>query len=237
MAEESLAEQKRKFWEALRTAIVHEDNLVNHRLTWLLNIEGFLLGGFFLVQNSLLSAKLAIRTVIAIESLLTIIFLGSIWICLISGYLIAAAYQQVALIQKAWVSKYPEERRDRRLPLHGWLLWGGPQVNEPQEEKTKHEFPPIMGEFEYPYRWSAQRIPLILLAINCFAIGACIAVGNVAFFGGTSSNRQNVKVELEKIGSGSKVTATFEMAQPPKDLWDEVKSVLQFKGAPQVKQP
>src|ERR1051325_3635716 len=98
MAEESLAEQKRKFWEALRTAIVHEDNLVNHRLTWLLTIEGFLLGGFFLVQNSLLSAKLAIRTVIAIESLLTIIFLGSIWICLISGYLIAAAYQQVALI-------------------------------------------------------------------------------------------------------------------------------------------
>ena len=70
-------EKKLKYWEQLRNAIVHEDNLVNHRLTWLLTIEGFLIGGFFVVQSVVLSNKLTIIAIWGIEILLIVIFLGA----------------------------------------------------------------------------------------------------------------------------------------------------------------
>ena len=43
--------------EVVRTMIRHENDLVNHRLTWLLTLEGFLFAGSGLLWNTLLDNK------------------------------------------------------------------------------------------------------------------------------------------------------------------------------------
>jgi hypothetical protein len=35
-----------KFYEALRNQIIHEDNLCNHRMTWLIGLQAFLFGAY-----------------------------------------------------------------------------------------------------------------------------------------------------------------------------------------------
>jgi hypothetical protein len=43
-------------WELARKIIEHEDNLINHRLTWLITIQGFLFAAFAVVANDLLES-------------------------------------------------------------------------------------------------------------------------------------------------------------------------------------
>lgn len=64
------ANAKLEYWRELRGLIVHEDNLVNHRFSWLLTYEGFLMGGFFLIQGGLLSAKIPASALICAEGFL-----------------------------------------------------------------------------------------------------------------------------------------------------------------------
>jgi hypothetical protein len=247
MVDESPFEQKRKYWEQLRNAIVHEDNLVNHRLTWLLTIEAFLLGGFFLVQSSVLANKLTGGASSGIEVLLVLSFLGACWIAYISGSLNAAAYQQIAFIRNAWLQKYPEERRPiPRLPR--WIRGSGALPEAARENPYQYEgetetpseklpeYPPIMGEFRYSYPQSAQRIPFVLLVLNGIAIVACLVIGLSAVSNG-NLGQQPVKIELEKTGAGAKVKATFEMERPPQELANELKSLLQSPKAAPSKQP
>jgi hypothetical protein len=178
MDQEALFEQKRKYWEQMRNAIVHEDNLVNHRLTWTLSIEGFLVAGFFLVQNSVLSGNLSPRRTLAIEALLVLVFVGALCICFISGSMIAAAYRQITFIRNAWRKRYPEERREPQ-PLPQWF-WRSGALPEDDTGSTQAEFPPLMGEFRYSFLASSQRIPAILFSINCIAIAGCLLITCVA---------------------------------------------------------
>src|SRR6185295_1750076 len=109
---------KVEYWEQLRAAIVHEDNLVHHRLTWLLTIEAFLVAGFFAVQTSGLSGKLEAVTMYWLEAILIVVLVFSLWFCLIVSSMITAAYEQIALIKRAWTRKYPGEvHPDRHIGL------------------------------------------------------------------------------------------------------------------------
>lgn len=98
--------EKLAYWEQFRHAIMHEDNLVNHRLTWLLTIEGFLIGGFFVLQNSMLSKHLAALEIVGIEFLLVLILLGAAAVCYISYLMISCAYEQTRNIRELWFDKY-----------------------------------------------------------------------------------------------------------------------------------
>ena len=175
MAEESSFEQKRKYWEQLRNAIVHEDNLVNHRLTWTLTIEGFLLTGLFLVQNSVLSNKLSLISICLMEVLLIVVFVGVASICLISGSMIAAAFGQIALIRRAWHEKYPEEKpQSKDKPaLPKWFWTSGVLSDDAGPSENEREYPPIMGDFAYSWFNCSQRIPSILFFINVLKLSQC----------------------------------------------------------------
>ncbi|MFI5460873.1 MAG: hypothetical protein ACHRXM_36140 [Isosphaerales bacterium] len=100
-----------RHWEMVRGAIIHEDNLINHRLTWLLITEGFLLSGFFAVQTAAFSAKLSWREVVLFESLLAVILLVSLFICRIIGYAVACAHAHVSHLKEWWMETYKTEWR------------------------------------------------------------------------------------------------------------------------------
>ncbi len=204
-AENKNFDQKYRYWALLRDAIVHEDNLVNHRLTWLLTIEGFLFGGFFVIQNSMLSSHLTSWTVCGIEILMALIFMAAWWINYISGCMISAAYRQVVLIRHAWHKKYHEETRPPE-DLPGWIransfeLGTGDHINHPDGA----EFPPIMGTFNYKYLSNSKRIPMVLLALNTIAIVVCFSIA-VSKLCGIAFEQQETRFESEKTGTATKV--------------------------------
>src|SRR4051794_37589746 len=83
-------EEKSKYWSLMREVITHEDSLVNHRLSWLFTVQGFLFGGFFYMQGSLLANKLTPPVIIGAEALFITVFLGAAWACIITGSTISA---------------------------------------------------------------------------------------------------------------------------------------------------
>lgn len=206
-AENTHFDQKYRYWALLRDAIVHEDNLVNHRLTWLLTIEGFLFGGFFVIQNSMLSSQLTSWTVFGVEILMMLIFVAAWWINYVSGCMISAAYRQVVLIRHAWHKKYNEEVRPPE-DLPGWIRRNSFECGT--DDNVNHpggaEFPPIMGSFKYTYLSNSKRIPMVLLALNTIAIVVCLSIA-ISKLCGIAFDQQKTRFEFEKTGSESKVKA------------------------------
>ena len=108
----------------VRGAIVHEDNLINHRLTWLLVVEGFLLGGFAAVQTSVLSNKLSPWAVGGLEFLLIIVFVIALLFCLAIGYAVAMAQEHHERLKKWWMDTYTSEKQEPiNIQPEKWWLW------------------------------------------------------------------------------------------------------------------
>jgi hypothetical protein len=215
-------DKKLKYWEQLRNAIVHEDNLVNHRLTWLLTTEGFLLTGFFIIQAAILSNKLPWQAVLVLESMLCVVFFGAALICLTTRLTIATAYRQIHFIKRMWLYKFKNEDRfpgyiDCFKPPE-WRLVSGD--DNPQEEDVKKltgsdleeakqpDFPPISGGFKFPPVLNTENIPGILCLVNSLALIVSLAIGVVMCF---QKEGQKTLVELEVDSKYGKVKAVVEM--------------------------
>jgi hypothetical protein len=212
--EQAKLEQKQKCWEILRNAIIHEDNLVNYRLTWLLTTEGFLLAGFFAAQSAVLSGNLSRKPLLVVELLIIIIFASSLWFCFISGSTITTAYRQIHVIKETWYKKYPEEKREVP-PLPKWFWKDEATANEVVNKDA--EFPPIAGEFKYTYLTSTQRIPFIIFVVNIFAIAACVGI-MVIGEQLRKPEEKKVGVKFEKNISGSKVSTSIGVDKLEHDL-------------------
>jgi hypothetical protein len=169
--------QKMSYWSEMRSLIMHEDNLVNHRFSWLLTYEGFLMGGFFLVQNGLLSNNVSVGVVIAAEIFMLPVMLASMWICFITGQTISAAYRQTATVYHTWIRRYPEENWERSdVPPWFSPFTKGNHRGNPTKPPANSEFPPILGGFNYHPLGKTLRIPFILFAINFLGAMACIGI-------------------------------------------------------------
>jgi hypothetical protein len=215
-------EEKIKYWEQLRNAIVHEDNLVHHRLTWLLTIEGFLVSAFFLVQSAALADKLTSVTTICVETVLGVVFILSLWFCLIAGSMVTAAYEQIALIQMAWTKRYANEHHpERRIGLFGSTLVSASDSDAAATTVAEPEFPPIMGGFCYSRLLNTRHIPYIFFFFNIFLIIGCIIVG----IENQLPKQERLMVDVEKSVPGLKVKATFD-GKPTEQLPPDVKSLL-----------
>lgn len=118
MPETGWFQMKLKYWEQLRNAIVHEDNLVNNRLTWLITVEGFLIGGFLAFCASVVSNAHGLDNVDKLQEAsrdflwafavgVVIIFAFASHLCLVTGILVFAAIEQIKHVNDAWCCEYP----------------------------------------------------------------------------------------------------------------------------------
>ncbi len=179
---------KLQYWDQLRNAIIHEDNLVNHRLTWILSIEGFLVAGFFVVQAAILTSNHALDKVAIIEWGLAGIFLAACVICYSIGSMIAAAYKQISIIRAAWINKYSQEmysddwRKLHTLPKRFWKdtrpknVYAIPTPAAGEDSNGGPELPPIIGEFDIPSLARPQLIALFLIVLNIIACAGCYGI-------------------------------------------------------------
>jgi len=183
-----ISDEKMNYWREMRQLIMHEDNLVNHRFSWLLTYEGFLMGGFFLLQSNLLSNKTSCHVIIVAEIFLLPISLASMLICFISGQTISAAHGQTATVRRAWERRYPEEGWNA-APVSRWFLPLTPDLQSESADQFDPPqgsgFPPILGRTKCETRLDklglTLRIPFILCTINLLAALSCVAIAAYAY--------------------------------------------------------
>lgn len=174
--------EKLELWIELRNAIIHEDNLVNHRFSWLLTFEGFLMAGFFLVQSAIVANKMSSEAIVGVEVFLVLVLLGSLWVCYISGQTISAAYRQVSSVQQAWKRLFPEEAWTSCQIPKWFFPWAAESPSDSHDAVPPgSEFPPIRGEFTYRQSGRTQRIPFILFSVNLLAIVMSLLIALVAW--------------------------------------------------------
>jgi hypothetical protein len=98
-----------KKWEIGRRHIEHEDNLVNHRLTWLLLLQGFLFTALASAVGALKDLQDGTRFILVIF----VLVLASLGIALswVARYLVEDAYTMLEAINQWWddqeVKGYP----------------------------------------------------------------------------------------------------------------------------------
>ncbi|MHC5735043.1 RipA family octameric membrane protein [Nostoc sp.] len=96
-------------WKIARDLIEHEDNLINHRMTWLITSNFFLFSAFFVIFNP----QFGSQPVAKIFSLL--IPLIGIVICWIVWQLVRSAAGQVNEVNNWWreqLNNYPENKQN-----------------------------------------------------------------------------------------------------------------------------
>jgi hypothetical protein len=107
-------------WRRIRGAIEHENLLTNHRMTWLLQSQGFLLASFGFVLQASLSAKP--DTVVVYQLVLgSVAFIG-ITMCLYLRWSLLAAFDQHRALEKWWKAHHPDKN------LHPPLCGHDPQT-------------------------------------------------------------------------------------------------------------
>ncbi len=103
-------------WKIARDLVEHEDNLINHRMTWLITSNFFLFSAFFVIFNRPTSSQ--VGSLRLAEIFLSLIPLVGISICWTLWQLVRAATGQVDEVNKWWVKQlnnYPENKENYPL--------------------------------------------------------------------------------------------------------------------------
>lgn len=177
--------EKLRLWEVLRELIVHEDALVNQRLTWLFAIHAFIVGGFFIVQADVLKSRLPPWSVSAAEGILATACLCALITSRTTRRTICSAYAQIAFARRAWERKYPEEiwvtlpldfkARDPYVVVDKW-----PEVDDHRQRVP--DLPNIAGSYKVKKPFITEFIPELLLYLDALLIVTCLAMIGFSHF-------------------------------------------------------
>lgn len=107
-------------WKRTRAALEHENLLINHRMTWLLQSQGFLLASFGFVLQASLSAKPEAEVVF--QLVMGSLALIGISMCLYLRWSLQAAFHQHRALEKWWKDHHPDKN------LHPPLCGHEPQT-------------------------------------------------------------------------------------------------------------
>jgi hypothetical protein len=122
MATQTTSEEHRWFWEKIRHIIEAEDIVINHRLTWALVINGFLLAAVASLAVSLQKADHAsYRIPILVALLLALTVVGSL-VCQVAANLLRVPLHHHYRIRRWWEQYCATNRIDpsHYPPVTGW---------------------------------------------------------------------------------------------------------------------
>jgi hypothetical protein len=113
-------------WKLARSAIEHENDLINHRMTWFFSAQAFLLGVFFLALTSDDSSILRQQdNLIFLPIVLGLIGLLAIFMCGATSNGLDRAYLALDRITRHYVKLAKAHNFKRTPPLHAW---GKPRI-------------------------------------------------------------------------------------------------------------
>ena len=166
-------------WNRVRSAIEHENELTNHRITWLLNSQAFLFAAFVLTFQASSRNDVAPNNYPVYKIVLSAIALTGIFVCAYLSLGILAAQKQHNTLVEWW------QNRNKDHANHPPICGKAPlaYINLPY-----YSFPFVfwiawiifvvaaLAEYIFPYASKIGEILLIIVAILAFvAIGFGLA--------------------------------------------------------------
>jgi hypothetical protein len=127
-------------WKRIRAAIEHENNLSNHRLTWLFSSQGFLFGAFaLLVANWMSKGISSVLSDAQMRLMIGGIAVTGSLICFCIWISLTAAYSQLIRLSNWWYGARTPEDLDR------FFLDLTDEMKEKRQRLLRNH-PPIQGE-------------------------------------------------------------------------------------------
>lgn len=237
--------RKKEQWELVRKAVEHEDIVFNHRLTWLLLMQGFLITIFALGQGAVLSGKPSMFSTVLLEGVLAVVLYAGFRCCAVIARTLALAGEHQVHLREWWMQTYADERRAARiLPADSgqqgerrwyvrWLAclverdsgwWKARSIfryslrtDAPAVETIPPTpFPPVHGHFDVPGSNNVM-IARYFKWVNGLLAGCCFAIALAALFGWHAGSGLSGTIERKDATSGSSYKATFESAPTGKE--------------------
>jgi hypothetical protein len=124
-------------YKRFRGQVEHENELVHHRMTWLLTSNAFLFAAFAAALSAISMSSVEPQLVRLAKWLFTIIPVLGLFICYIASRVIDSAFLQIKMLIQWWEASIKGEDRNRHPPLielkgigyHRLLLaWGVPSL-------------------------------------------------------------------------------------------------------------
>ena len=106
-------------WKRIRSQIEHEDQLINNRMTWLLQSQALLFTGFALTLSTISKEEPNSDFMILGKWLFTILPLVGLSICLTVGRVVDAALCQIKNIHDWWEARAKQDEEKHHPPIIG----------------------------------------------------------------------------------------------------------------------
>lgn len=119
-------------WKRIRAAIEHENNLINHRLTWLFASQLILFGGFFTIMQGLIAKDLELLQEPLFQSLLLLFPIVGVSVSMIVLVSLYAATKQIGSLEDWWFYNHLDDISSVRET----------------RDMLEHNEPPINGIFD-----------------------------------------------------------------------------------------
>jgi len=135
-------------WKLVRSAIEHENTLINHRVSWLLATQLFLFAAFGSIFVEAIKNELFNSTKVCLAFL--IISSIGIYVCILAWTSIRAANKMVNRLRDWWLMHYTYKQDN----VNVW-------IDSVQSYKYENRYPPVNGIFiENLYHYfSIERLP------------------------------------------------------------------------------
>jgi hypothetical protein len=204
-------DQRYADWRRIRLAIEHENTLVNHRITWLLTSQGFIVAGVVAVVNEAMKPEGVDPSVACIITI--VLSLVSFFISLAIHRSLKEADIQIDHLDKWWYSYWAPDKK--------WedKSWDYPETwNSLIEKSRKHGHPEIQGKRRdkmsgigpISFRHVARLLQLIWLVL--LIVSSCY-LGTLVFAASQRSKPEGVDRRLLRIPNQNQQVVASEAEQ------------------------
>ena len=155
-------------WKMVRSAIEHEDKLVNHRLGWLFIGNAILFVCFAMLQNDVLSSEHKLESALAIEMGLAVVFLCAAFVAIVTHRCNALANNHIGSLRQWWTVNGLATRSTPTVV---------PEASSSLVEPVSTNFPPIAGHV--PEKRGSM--PTLIALIDLVLLVVCLGISSQKF--------------------------------------------------------
>lgn len=133
-------------WKMVRSAIEHEDNLINQRLGWLFIGHAILFVCFAMLQKDVLNSEHKLESALAIEMGLAVVFLCAAFVAMVTHRFNALANNHIGSLRQWWTDNGLATRTIPTVAIEASSGLVAEQINEKSSlELVSSNYPPITG--------------------------------------------------------------------------------------------
>lgn len=199
-------------WKMVRSAIEHQDNLVNQRLGWLFIGHSILFVCFAMLQKDVLDKGHKLESTLAIEMGLAVLFLCAAWIAMVTNRSNTLANNHIGSLRQWWIDNGQARRaKSAVVPETSSALAAGQIGEESKLELVPSNSPPITVNAP----GNRGSIPTLMALMDLVLLVVCLGISGQIYLDSKLSVSVPRAVESRSASEGN---PRMDTSDQPSDL-------------------